>query len=81
MIRASMTCEQNIEPSTSLAALSATIGEWPVDVFTAVRTVITLALLAVSLFVIVSRKCREREKNWAYTTIGALTGFWFRDLS
>jgi hypothetical protein len=55
--------------------------EWPLDFYIAMRMLLSLALLATSLFVIVSRQFRQQDKNWAYTTIGALSGFWLRDLS
>jgi len=49
-----------------------------VDAF---RALVSLALLAASLFIIISGRYRERERNWAFTTVGALIGFWFRGLS
>jgi hypothetical protein len=71
----------NFEAIVHLAAVETTAPEWPVGLLTAMRTVISLALLMSSLFVIISREFREKDRNWAYTTIGALTGFWLRDLS
>jgi hypothetical protein len=71
----------NVGSIVQLAAVDMAAPEWPVDFLAAMRTVISLALLASSLFIIMSRKFREKDRNWAYTTIGALTGFWLRDLS
>jgi hypothetical protein len=64
-----------------LAAPVVTAAVWSGDLVTATPAIISCALLAACLFVIVSRKFREKDKNWAYTTIGALTGFWLRDVS
>ena len=55
--------------------------DWPLDFYIAMRMLISIALLASSLFVIISSRFRQTDKNWAYTTVGALTGFWLRDLS
>jgi hypothetical protein len=46
-----------------------------------IRAVISLVLLGACLFVILSSRYREKERNWAFSTIGALTGFWLRSMS
>ena len=73
--------ESDIGIAARLAASAVTAAVWPGDLVRATPAIISCALLAACLFVIVSRKFREKDKNWAYTTIGALTGFWLRDVS
>jgi hypothetical protein len=40
--------------------------------------VVTLALLSSSLFVILSARYQQKDKNWAYSTIGVIVGFWLK---
>jgi uncharacterized membrane protein YkvI len=44
-----------------------------------IRALISLVLLGTSLIVIVAKRYSERDKNWAYGTVGALVGFWLHD--
>jgi len=42
------------------------------------RIGITVALLGASLFVILAKQYTPTDKHWAYTTVGALIGYWFK---
>jgi hypothetical protein len=48
----------------------------PNDVSLFMRVAVSLALLGSSLFVILSKRYTPQDKHWAYTTIGAIMGFW-----
>ena len=43
------------------------------------QALITAVLLGTSLIVIVTERYSEKDKNWAYGTVGALVGFWLHD--
>lgn len=43
-----------------------------------VKTSISIVVLAVGLFIILSQKFGEDEKKWAYGSIGTVIGYWFR---
>jgi anaerobic C4-dicarboxylate transporter len=43
-----------------------------------VQVIISVLLLAASIFVILSKKYAEKEQHWAYGTIGTLIGFWLK---
>ena len=38
--------------------------------------VISIVVLAASLFVILSKRYSPRDKHWAYATVGTILGFW-----
>lgn len=40
--------------------------------------VVSLALLAATLFVILSKRYAPKDKHWAYATVGLILGFWLR---
>ncbi len=40
------------------------------------RGIITVALMAASLFVILAKRYSPDDKRWAYATIGTILGFW-----
>jgi len=39
---------------------------------------ISVVLLLASIFVVLTKRYQEKDRNWAYGTIGALIGFWLR---
>jgi hypothetical protein len=43
------------------------------------RALISLVLLGTSLIVIITERYSEKDKNWAYGTVGALVGFWLHE--
>lgn len=43
-----------------------------------VQVIISVLLLAASVFVILSKSYGEKEQHWAYGTIGTLIGFWLK---
>lgn len=46
--------------------------------YASVRIAISLILLVACLYVVLSRQYEAGDKNWAYGTIGALTGYWLK---
>ena len=42
------------------------------------KILISIALLAATLFVILSKRYDSKDKHWAYTTIGLIVGFWLK---
>ena len=42
------------------------------------QVVVSLALLAATLFVILSKRYAPKDKHWAYATVGLILGFWLR---
>lgn len=42
------------------------------------QIVVTLSVLAASLFVILSRNRGPKDKHWAYAAIGTIVGFWLK---
>jgi hypothetical protein len=42
------------------------------------QIVMSLALTAASLFVILRKDYGPKDKHWAYATIGTILGFWLR---
>ena len=40
--------------------------------------IVTVPLLFVSLYVVVTRRFQTHDKNWAYATIGTVVGFWLK---
>ena len=42
------------------------------------QIVISLALTAASLFVILRKDYGPKDKHWAYATVGTILGFWLR---
>ena len=42
------------------------------------RPLLTVILLAASVYVILSSTYGPKDKHWAYATAGALMGFWLR---
>ena len=43
-----------------------------------VRVAISLAILACSLCVILSKRFEARQKQWAYSVVCTLLGYWLR---
>jgi hypothetical protein len=41
-----------------------------------IQAIISLTLLGVASFVILSKRYGPKDKNWAYAAIGTLIGFW-----
>lgn len=52
------------------------IGIPPVPLL--MQVFISVALLAATLFVILSKRYDVKDKHWAYTTIGVIVGFWLK---
>jgi hypothetical protein len=50
----------------------------PVLAGTTMQIVISLALLAATLFVILSKSYPAKDKHWAYSTLGMVVGFWLK---
>src|SRR6266849_2308252 len=48
----------------------------PVDRPLVFQMVLSVLLLAASLFVILSTRYGPKDKHWAYGTVGTLIGFW-----
>ena len=42
------------------------------------QILVSLALLAAALFVILSKRYDAKDKHWAYTTIGLIAGHWLK---
>ena len=42
------------------------------------QIIVTLAILAVSLFVILTNAADAQNKHWAYGAVGTILGFWLR---
>jgi predicted transcriptional regulator len=63
-----------------MLALAATADiaalEWSIGFQKSIQALISLALLGASMIVIVSEKSADKDRNWAYGTVGALIGFW-----
>jgi hypothetical protein len=59
-----------------MSALGAAAVEWSIGFANSMRAFISVALLTASLFVVLSKRYLEKDRNWAYGTIGALIGFW-----
>jgi hypothetical protein len=43
------------------------------------QALISLVLLGTSLIVMITERYSEKDKNWAYGTVGALVGFWLHE--
>jgi hypothetical protein len=43
-----------------------------------VQVLVSLVLLGATLYVIVSKSYQPKDKNWAYTTLGMVIGFWLK---
>lgn len=42
------------------------------------QVIVSLALTAAALFIILSARYAPKDKHWAYGIIGTIVGFWFR---
>jgi uncharacterized membrane protein len=42
------------------------------------QIVVSLALLGVGLYVILSKQYQSADTNWAYGTVGTVIGFWLK---
>jgi hypothetical protein len=42
------------------------------------QAAVTVVVLCAALFVIVSKRYRPPEKNWAFGAVGTVIGFWLR---
>jgi hypothetical protein len=61
----------------ALAATSGIAGlESYIGLQKSVQALISLVLLGTSLIVIFSKTYADKDRNWAYGTVGALIGFW-----
>jgi hypothetical protein len=40
--------------------------------------IVSLAVLAVTLFVIIAKRYGPRDKHWAFSTVGLIIGFWLK---
>jgi len=58
-----------------LAATSGTVAlEWSIGFQKSMQALIILVLLGSSLIVFVSKTYTDKDRNWAYGTVGALIG-------
>jgi hypothetical protein len=55
-----------------------TQGLTAIDVRLGMQVVVSLVLLAATVFVIVSKRYVAKDKHWAYSTLGLVVGFWLR---
>ena len=44
----------------------------------AMQVVVTIAILAAALFIILAKRYTPTDKHWAYGTIGFIMGFWLK---
>ena len=44
----------------------------------AMQVLLSLILLAASVFVILAKRFGPKDKHWAYGTVGTLIGFWLK---
>jgi ABC-type Fe3+ transport system permease subunit len=42
------------------------------------QIIISLALLAIASYIILSHGYQSQDKNWAYGTLGTIVGFWLK---
>jgi len=45
---------------------------------TIMQMVVSLAILATSLYIIISHSFNLQDKHWAYASAGTILGFWLR---
>jgi hypothetical protein len=60
---------------TASAPQVAAFGTFP-PVPVAMQVVITVSMLATSIFIILSKRYSPTDKHWAYGTLGTILGFW-----
>jgi hypothetical protein len=60
----------------TLSILSRGLIDFSIGYKNSMLAFISLLLFVYSLFVVLSTRYEPKDKNWAYGTIGALTGFW-----
>jgi hypothetical protein len=45
------------------------------------QVVISVTLLGASLYIILSGKYTSPDQHWAYSALGSIVGFWFKDIA
>jgi hypothetical protein len=60
----------------ALAGASSLAVEFTIGFEKSMQALISVVLLGASLFVILSKTYADKDRNWAYGTLGALVGFW-----
>jgi hypothetical protein len=48
------------------------------DIKLVMQLILSLVLLAATLYVILSKSYQAKDKHWAYTTLGMVIGFWLK---
>ncbi|MEO6803489.1 MAG: hypothetical protein ABI197_09640 [Granulicella sp.] len=64
--------------SVAYAEASGSVTAMPLDVPTVMRVLVTIAILAAALFIVLAQHHDAEQQKWAYGAIGTILGYWLR---